>query len=396
MRAPTADRTFATQPSWLSLRGGWPEFAWCAVILSLSFSINGPGQPQPGDFMLVGILCVPILAVRFQMPMAISRPVFWLGLLVGYVIVCNTVWAALTGEWDFFKSSAFYAFNFAVFLGYLVMLGDRGDDWLRWTLYGFAATIVMLALLSIPFGYRAESGRLELFFVNPNQLAYHVLLSASIVAMLAPRYRVPRAVLYVLLLLAFYLELRTYSRAGLLGIVLLAMLQLVHRPTALTVVALPVLVLALYLDLQALDSDLWQNRLETVQMANTEEYLTDRGLDRLIDHPQYLFAGAGEGYYLRFHHSKFEIHSSAANLLFSYGIIGALLFLMFLHRVSSVAGTRLTLIMIPALSYSLFHHGMRARPFWLLLAVALGLGTIAIAEASKKTKQPPPARIGST
>ena len=180
-----------------------------------------------------------------------------------------------------------------------------------------------------------------------------------------------------------------------MGIVLLAMLQLVHRPTMLTVVALPVLVLALYLDLQALDSDLWQNRLETVQVSGTEEYLTDRGLDRLIDHPEYLFAGAGEGYYLRFHHSKFEIHSSAANLLFSYGIVGTLLFLMFLHRISVVAGTRLTLIMVPALTYSLFHHGMRARPFWLLLAVALGLGTIAIAER-RAAKERPPTPIGGT
>ncbi|MGB5809829.1 MAG: hypothetical protein WBG86_04810 [Polyangiales bacterium] len=331
--------------------------------------------------------------MSFRMPSVVSRAVFWLASLVAYISVCNTLWAATTGEWDFFKATAFYAFNFSVFFGFLVMLGERGDDWLRWTLYGFAATLVMLALLSIPFGHRTESGRLELFFFNPNQLAYHVLLSASIVAMLAPRYRVPRAALYVLLLLAFYLELRTYSRAGLLGIALLATLQLVHRPTLLTVVAFPVLVTALYLDLQALDSDLWQNRIEDVQMSGTEEYMTDRGIDRLIDHPRYLLAGAGEGFYLRFHHSKFEIHSSAASLLFSYGIIGVGLFLAFLRSVSVVAGARLTLIMIPALSYSLFHNGMRARPFWLLLAVALGLGAITIAE-SQRAARSSPARLG--
>ena len=372
----------------MTLRGGWPEFIWGLVILSLSFNLYGPGRPQPGDFMLVGILCVPILAVRFRIPSTIARPVFWLAALVLYIFGCNCAWAATTGEWDFFKASAFYAFNFAVFLGYLVMLGERGDDWLRWTLYGFAATIVMLAVLSIPFAYRVESGRLELFFINPNQLAYHVLLSASIVVMLAPRYQVPRFALYVLLLLAFYIELRTYSRAGVLGISLLAALQLVHRPTLLTVVAFPILLFALYLDLQALDTELWHQRLETVQLSDTDDYLADRGLDRLIEHPEYLFAGAGEGYHLRFHPSKFEIHSSAANLLFSYGIIGTTLFLFFLRWLCVAAGARLVLIMIPALSYSLFHHGMRARPFWLLLAVALGLGAIALAEASKNNRAP--------
>ncbi|MGB8329378.1 MAG: hypothetical protein WCE62_04560, partial [Polyangiales bacterium] len=319
----------------------------------------------------------------------IRHAVFSLAVFIVYVFTCNFVWTALTSEWDFFKSSAFYAFNFSVFLGYLVMLGERGDDWLRWTLYGFAATLVMLVLLSVPFSDRTESGRLELFFVNPNQLAYHVLLCASIVLMLAPRYQVPRLVLYGLLLCAFYIELRTYSRAGMLGIVLLGALQVVHRPTLVTLLALPILVYALYLDLQALDTQLWENRIETMQESTTEDYLSDRGLDRLFEHPEYLIAGAGEGYFLRFHSKKLEIHSSAATLLFSYGIIGTGLFLIFLRWLSIAAGSRVTLLMIPALSYSLFHQGMRARPFWLLLAVALGLGVLTAVELVKTRRAPP-------
>jgi hypothetical protein len=125
-----------------------------------------------------------------------------------------------------------------------------------------------------------------------------------------------------------------------------------------------------------------------VQESTTDDYFTDRGLDRIFKHPEYLIAGAGEGYFLRFHRSKFEIHSSGANLVFSYGIIGAILFLIFLQRLSVVAGSRLTLLMIPALSYSLFHQGMRARPFWLLLAIALGLGVLTTIEAARSKKAP--------
>jgi len=387
--ARTANTTLASLTSWIDLRGGWPEVTWGFVILSLSFNVYGPGRPQPGDFMMLGVLCLPILIVRFRMPASVKLPVFSLVTFLIYVFGCNFAWAAATGEWDFFKASAFYAFNFLVFLGYLVMLGDRGDDWLRWTLYGFAATLLMLAIMSIPFADRAESGRLELFFVNPNQLAYHVLLCASMVVMLAPRYEVPRLVLYALLACAVYVELRTYSRAGLLGIGLLAAIQFAHRPTLVTIVALPVMVLALYLDLQALDTDLWEHRVETVQQSTTEDYVTDRGIDRLYEHPEYLFAGAGEGYHLRFHHNKLEIHSSAANLAFSYGAVGTILFLIFLRFLSVAAGARLTLLMIPALSYSLFHQGMRARPFWILLAVALGLGVLTAIEASRARNKPP-------
>ncbi len=373
---------------WIDLTGGWPEVIWGFVILSLSFNIYGPGNPQPGDFMMVAVLCLPILIVRFSMPQPIRRPVYALVAFVIYVFMCNLIWAASTSEFDFFKSSAFYAFNFAVFLGYLVMLGERGDDWLRWTLYGFAATLVMLTLLSFPFGDRTESGRLELFFVNPNQLAYHVLLCTTIVVMLAPRYNMPRAVLYGLLLCAFYIELRTYSRAGLLGIVLLGVLQVAHRPTLVTLLVLPLFGVALYLDLQALDTEMWQNRIELVQQSTTEDYLTDRGVDRIFEHPEHLIAGAGEGYHLRFHPRKLEIHSSAANLVFSYGVLGTVLFLLFLRWLTQAAGTRVALLLVPALSYSLFHQGMRARPFWIALAVALGLGVIAAVERAKSRDRP--------
>jgi hypothetical protein len=206
--------------------------------------------------------------------------------------------------------------------------------------------------------------------------------------MLAPRYDMPRLVLYGLLLCAFYIELRTYSRAGVLGIVLLGVLQVVQRPTLVTVLVLPVFVLALYLDLQALDADLWENRIESVQSSTTDDYLTDRGIERMFEHPEYMFVGAGEGSFLRFHPRKLEIHSSAATLLFSYGIVGTGLFLVFLHLLSVTAGPRLTLLMIPVLSYSLFHQGMRARPFWLLLAVALGLGVLNAIELIKTPKEP--------
>ena len=144
----------------------------------------------------------------------------------------------------------------------------------------------------------------------------------------------------------------------------------------------------LYLDLRALDTDLWEHRMETVQASTTEDYLTDRGMDRIYEHPEYLVAGAGEGYYLRFHHNKLEIHSSAANLVFSYGLMGTILFLIFLRWLSVAAGTRLTLLMIPSLSYSLFHQGMRARPFWILLAISLGLGVLSAIEAKKARYKP--------
>ncbi len=371
----------------------WPEWLGAATIVLSPFYVFHPGNPQPTDFVLVLMLCLPCIVTRYSMPLAIARPVYALAAFVIYVLLCNTTWAVVTGELDFFKASAFYAFNAFVFLGFLVMLGRRGDRWVRWTLYGFMATIVLLTVLSVPFSDRAESGRLELFFNNANQLAYHVLLSASIVTMLAPRYRISRLTIYFLLACCVYLELRTYSRAGLLGTLLLGALLVVERQTLLTLIALPLLALALYWDLQSLDTELWQNRLQTVHGATTDAYMTDRGLDRIFDYPEYLLLGAGEGLMIRFDHLKTEIHSSAANLVFSYGVPGTILFLVFLGWILRTAGARMFLLMVPALAYSLFHHGMRARPFWILLALALGVSMLAAVEATRKRQVGPGPKI---
>jgi hypothetical protein len=394
MYAPTHEQqafepvaSFDSSRRWYA--GGWLDRFWALVILCLPFNVFGAGNPQPADFLMVGVLCLPVVLTRYSMPPAIAGPVLSLAAFVGYVITCNFVWIALTSEFDFFRATSFYTFNFFIFLGYLVMLGHRGDDWLRWTFIGFSASLVMLAALSIPFSHRAESGRLELFFGNPNQLAYHVLLCATVMVALAPRYRMPKIGVYALLLCAFYLELRTYSRAGSLGIALLGLLQFAQRPTLVTILLVPAFVGALYLDLQNLDADLWRNRLDLVEQSTTEDYLTDRGLDRIVDNPQYLILGAGEGHLIRFHHLKHEIHSSSANLLFSYGIVGTLLFLVFLRWLLLSGGLRISLLLIPALMYSLFHHGMRARPFWLLLAVALATGVLTTIEARKTRNNRP-------
>jgi hypothetical protein len=74
-------------------------------------------------------------------------------------------------------------------------------------------------------------------------------------------------------------------------------------------------------------------------------------------------------------------------LLFSYGIIGLGLFVVFLRWLSAAAGFQTIILMIPALSYSLFHQGLRARPFWLMLAVALGMGVLAAVEAARTRQQ---------
>ncbi len=189
--------------------------------------------------------------------------------------------------------------------------------------------------------------------------------------MLAPRYDVPRLVLYGCSPARCTSSCEPIPAQAFSALACLLPFRFAHRPTLVTVVSgcpfggrtLPRPSGARHRALGA--------RFDTGTVDDRR--LRDRPRSRSDFRPSGVsFAGAGEGYLLRFHHNKFEIHSSAANLLFSYGVVGTILFLVFL-RCSACLGARLTLLLIPAVSYSLFHQGMRARPFWLLLAAALGL-----------------------
>jgi hypothetical protein len=96
--------------------------------------------------------------------------------------------------------------------------------------------------------------------------------------------------------------------------------------------------------------------------------LLARGYMRVIDHPQYLFYGAGQGRDERFGEidgEVYEIHSSPVAVLFYYGFLGLVLFAAFLWRLFSAKWN--LLFLSPLLVYGLFTYGLRAPYFWVAL-----------------------------
>ena len=353
-----------------------------ATILLMPFYVFSAGNPQPSDAVLVAILGLPILALRPSLPSSVARPVIALVAFTLYVALCNLSWAAITARTDFLRSTLFYVFNLMVFVGYLVLTGYRGDAWLRATAYGFAASILMLTVLALAGG-RTTGGRLVLYFNNPNQLAYYVLMSVTLVVVLAKRANLSAAVLIGLMAAAAYLEYRGHSRAGAAGLLLLLGFYLARNPLALALVAIPLFIVSLYYDPTDVDDPLWQARVSNVESNSLAHFAEERGLDRIVDNPRYLLLGAGEGDYLRFNPNKLEVHSSAASIVFCYGVVGAGLFIVFAVRVLRAGELRTALMLMPALGYGLFHNGMRFRPFWVLLAVVVAYGVIVRIERAR-------------
>ena len=63
---------------------------------------------------------------------------------------------------------------------------------------------------------------------------------------------------------------------------------------------------------------------------DSDDSLEGRGYYRINEYPQYWLFGAGEGEYSRFRHQRMEFHSTLGNIQVSYGIVGSLLFIIFM------------------------------------------------------------------
>src|SRR5262249_9548312 len=102
--------------------------------------------------------------------------------------------------------------------------------------------------------------------------------------------------------------------------------------------------------------------------------LEARGYMRMVENPQYLLLGAGEGGFDRFKGDKpRELHSGLATLLFSYGPMGSLIFAALLYAVFSKQEKYFLVLLVLILLFGLVQQNIRFSMFWVFLAAVQGI-----------------------
>src|SRR5699024_4236800 len=99
------------------------------------------------------------------------------------------------------------------------------------------------------------------------------------------------------------------------------------------------------------------------------DVLSDRGYQRIFDYPQYLLFGAGEGYSARIG-GGIELHSLPGTVLFSYGIIGATIFIFLMIRIIFLMKFHV-LLLLGVFLYNLSHNGLRFTILWVVIAIII-------------------------
>jgi hypothetical protein len=344
---------------------------WCLFLLLTPLYIAPSGLPQPGDALVFLLVPLALAAWDGRLDKQTGRTFRALVWFTVWVFVVNYGWALVLWRWskpkDFLIHPLFYIFNVAVFFAALVIARRDRKRFLRITVDIVFATVVIQFFAS--FVYRTELYRGELFFNSPNQLGYYALLSACLFAMTQRPLGISRLRSGFGVTCCAYLAILSASRASAAGIAVLLFVLLFSNPRTIIIASLGAIALFTIGGPLTKAIDTSQQRAEEGVRHGT--FAEERGYDRIWQYPEYLPLGAGEGAYERFARpgeSARELHSSFGSVLFGYGILGVTLFLVFFVRVVKGASMRSSLMLVPALIYTVAHQGLRFTMFWVVLA----------------------------
>jgi len=352
---------------------------WALFVFLIPFYVFSSGVPQPGDMLVIPLVLMTLRSWNGRLDRRARRPVVTLAAFTLWIVIVDWGWALVLGNFGLLGADTFllfpiyYIYNALVFLVVCVLYQRYGKRFLSLTLNLVFLTVVVQTAAAL-LAYRVVGGghRGVGFFNNPNQLGFFVLVAASIIALGKGRLGFGSIKSGIGLTLCLYLALLSASRAAVIGSGLLFALTVISSPKRLVVVVLVVV------PLLAIGGP-FSDALDRTQARLAEQrypqfnFFQQRGYDRILANKEYWLLGAGEGGTSRFVDTTVigatEIHSSIGTIFFSYGIVGISLFLVFLYRVVERGALRTTIILLPALSYTVAHQGLRATLVWILFAL---------------------------
>jgi hypothetical protein len=350
---------------------------WMSYVLLIPFYVMPSGLPQPSDLIIVVLFPFALLGWNGRIGAESATAVRRLLWFTIWVAVVNYGWATATGKWDGLKDYLlfpfFYLFNLGIFTTALILYRRFGDVFLRLTIYCVFADVIILVAAS--FVVQSDQIRGSLFFNSPNQLGYYALLAATLIVAAQPRLRFGVVKASAALTGCAYLAIISASRAALTGIAILLVLMLVSNLRVIILASVASIALISIGGPVARAIDSAERRTES-NRETSANFAEKRGYDRMWEYKEYMVLGAGEGNNVRFTDrpkTAHELHSSLATIIFCYGIVGAILFGLFLAAVMRGASWSTSLNLLPVAAYSVAHQGLRFTMLWLLLAAFMTL-----------------------
>ena len=341
------------------------------------FYVLPPGGPQPADFFMAMIILTALSSGRIK----IEPPDASFLLFICYSFLVAGVWSTILLDLSLYLGALYFSYNFLVYL--IFQQHQIGAEKTAHSLLPFvlgALFTEVVLLFSFDSGTVREVGT----FTNPNQLSYFGLCFTSMGLMIS-KYEQNVIAGVITLLMGWIISLLGLSKAAMVAMAFQTIIFGILLPSRRGLFFLLTTILAGFMLIfmgQEIAAAL--SRIDNLGVDH-DDTLAGRGYDRIVNDVEHLFFGAGEGQYRR-HDSiwRGEIHSSAGTILFSYGIPGTVLFLVFFTSIWRRNRIGFFTYIAPLLLYSLTHNGLRYTPFWICLALCSSLESSSGSGVKKK------------
>jgi len=286
----------------------------------------------------------------------------------------------------------YVSFNFVLFASLIRWF--RFPNAIRYFSIGIIAATVIAVMGVVFLGYASVYSleRAVGTFNNPNQLGYFAVCLFSISTLLYLNGRMRIAVLAGLVVSSLILAIMSLSKASMVSVFVpsLAIGFVLVRNKSLSFVGPLIAMVMIVGAYHVITSNVIENmtfvqRLSVLGSA-PDDSLEGRGYTVILGaSPRELLVGFGAEETSRIYgdgkdvHKMHEIHSTVFSFFVTYGLIGGLLFSLFMllwaQRVFLFSGViGLICIVGPPTAYGLSHNGSRFTMFWMLIAVSFAIG----------------------
>lgn len=344
------------------------KFILLSFFLS-QFYLWSSGLPQFSHILI--ILC--ILFFLFKSMRISVNEISILGVFIVYVIFVNSIWFFWLGDWSFVVSTIYWIFNFFTLLMLInININNKNIFFNKIILLIPISYLISILIWAVGLGRYNFEPRYNGYFNDPNQMAFWVLTSCAIYIYIADSFY-KKILIY---LLAGFLISLTMSRSSTLGFLILTLGFIlkskgsIPRKIIYSFVSFLLLILLFFIfySLGYFESVL-SRFFEGVN--NKDEQVSSRGFENLLNYPEYLIFGAGQGAYDLYSETGNEIHSTWLGIFFYYGIIGIVLFCGFIYSIFSKLKIADKIIFAGPLFYGFFTYNARTLIFWFLIAIFL-------------------------
>lgn len=339
---------------------------------SIPFYILESGSVQPSHVILLIFSFAIILSkhIGFRVNVNRSYLLFFIN-----VLIINLAYSLVYEKTEFLIYSLALFLNLIIFTSVCSITNNIGIYIFLKKNFSKAIFLIFLILLILwwlGLGEYRFGGRYNGFFNDPNQMAFFVLCSISLGC--AYTYNLKLSILIVLL--GVVLITLTFSRSALTGLFFSFLCFLGwggYRLFKKNILIL--LMIIFFLCISFLLFYKYKFSLEYFNVYIDRFFNTDfsdqadiRGYTRILEYPEYLLFGAGQGFEQRFGTDN-EIHSTWLGILFYYGVLGFYFFMKPIFDIFFRLDMKRKILFIAPMLYGFSTFSARTTVFWIFIGL---------------------------